>query len=66
MSKNTVTPIIRVAYTTNTYTDFVTNCKSDAATLMRQITTAINEHKAVKLCDNIIINTNNIIYVEVL
>ena len=66
MSKNTVTPIIRVAYTTNTYTDFVTNCKSDAAILMRQITTAINEHKAVKLCDNIIINTNNIIYVEVL
>lgn len=66
MAKNTVTPIIRVAYTTNTYTDFVTNCKSDAVTLMRQITTAINEHKAVKLCDNIIINTNNIIYVEVL
>lgn len=66
MSKNTVTPIIRVTYITNTYTDFVTNCKSDATTLMRQITTAINEHKAVKLCDNIIINTNNIIYVEVL
>lgn len=65
MSKNTTTPTIRVAYTTNTYTDFVTNSKSDATTLMRQITTAINEHKAVKLCDNIIINTNNVIYVEV-
>ena len=64
MSKNTNQLTHRVTFVDGNFTDYLVDNKSDMAFLMGSITRAINDHKAVKICDNIVINANNILFVE--
>ena len=64
MSKNTNQLTLRVTFVDGNFTDYLVDNKSDMAFLMCSITRAINDHKAVKICDNIVINANNILFVE--
>lgn len=64
MAKNTNQLTLRVTYVDGSFTDYLVDNKSDMAFLMGSITRAINDHKAVKICDNIVINANNILFVE--
>lgn len=64
MAKNTKQLTLRVTYVDGSFTDYLVDNKSDMAFLMGSITRAINDHKAVKICDNIVINANNILFVE--
>ena len=64
MAKNTNQLTLRVTYVDGSFTDYLVDNKSDMAFLIGSITRAINDHKAVKICDNIVINSNNILFVE--
>ena len=64
MAKNTNQLTLRVTYVDGSFTDYIVDNKSDMAFLIGSITRAINDHKAVKICDNIIMNANNILFVE--
>ena len=64
MSKNTNQLTLRVTYVDGSFTDYIVDNKSDMAFLIGSITRAINDHKAVKICDNIIMNANNILFIE--
>lgn len=64
MAKNTNQLTLRVTFVDGNFTDYLVDNKSDMAFLMGSITRAINDHKAVKICDNIVINANNILFVE--
>lgn len=64
MSKNTSPLTLRVTFVDGNFTDYIVENKSDMAFLIGSITRAINDHKAVKICDNIVINANNILFVE--
>ena len=64
MSKNTNHLTLRVTFVDGNFTAYLVDNKSDMAFLMGSITRAINDHKAVKICDNIVINANNILFVE--
>lgn len=64
MAKNTKQLTLRVTYVDSSFTDYLVDNKSDMAFLIGSITRAINDHKAVKICDNIVINANNILFVE--
>lgn len=67
MAKPNSTPLIlRVTYTHGYVSDFEVANKHDMRYLLNKVTQAIDEHKSVELCENIIINTNNVIYVEVI
>ena len=64
MSKNTNQLILRVTYVDGSFTDYLVENKSDMAFLVGSITRAINDHKAVKVCEKIIMNANNILFFE--
>ena len=64
MSKNTSPLTLRVTYVDGSFTDYLVENKSDMAFLVGSITRAINEHKAVKVCEKIIMNANNILFFE--
>ena len=64
MSKNTNQLTLRVTYVDGSFTDYLVDNKSDMAFLIGSITRAINEHKAVKVCEKIIMNANNILFFE--
>ena len=64
MSKNTSPLTLRVTYVDGSFTDYIVENKSDMAFLVGSITRAINEHKAVKVCEKIIMNANNILFFE--
>ena len=64
MSKNTSPLTLRVTYVDGSFTDYIVDNKSDMAFLIGSITRAINDHKAVKVCEKIIMNANNILFVE--
>lgn len=64
MSKNTNQLILRVTFVDGNFTDYLIDNKSDMAFLIGSITRAINDHKAVKICDNIVMNANNILFIE--
>ena len=64
MSKNTNQLTLRVTYVDGSFTDYLVENKSDMAFLIGSITRAINDHKAVKVCEKIIMNANNILFVE--
>ena len=64
MSKNTNQLTLRVTYVDGSFTDYLVENKSDMAFLVGSITRAINDHKAVKVCEKIIMNANNILFVE--
>ena len=64
MSKNTSPLTLRVTYVDGSFTDYLVENKSDMAFLVGPITRAINEHKAVKVCEKIIMNANNILFFE--
>ena len=64
MSKNTNQLTLRVTYVDGTFTDYLIDNKSDMTFLIGSITRAINDHKAVKICDKIVMNANNILFVE--
>ncbi len=64
MAKNTNQLTLRVTFVDGSFTDYLVDNKSDMAFLIGSITRAINDHKAVKICDNIIMNANNILFVE--
>ena len=64
MSKNTSPLTLRVTYVDGSFTDYIVDNKSDMAFLIGSITRAINDHKAVKVCEKIIMNANNILFFE--
>lgn len=64
MSKNTNQLTLRVTYVDGSFTDYLVDNKSDMAFLVGSITRAINDHKAVKVCEKIIMNANNILFFE--
>ena len=64
MAKNTNQLTLRVTYVDGSFTDYLVENKSDMAFLIGSITRAINEHKAVKVCEKIIMNANNILFFE--
>lgn len=64
MSKNTSPLTLRVTYVDGSFTDYLVENKSDMAFLVGSITRAINDHKAVKVCEKIIMNANNILFFE--
>ena len=64
MAKNTNQLTLRVTYVDGSFTDYLVDNKSDMAFLVGSITRAINEHKAVKVCEKIIMNANNILFFE--
>lgn len=64
MAKNTNQLTLRVTYIDGSFTDYLVENKSDMAFLIGSITRAINDHKAVKICEKIIMNANNILFVE--
>ena len=64
MSKNTNRLTLRVTYVDGSFTDYLVENKSDMAFLVGSITRAINDHKAVKVCEKIIMNANNILFFE--
>lgn len=64
MSKNTNQLILRVTFVDGNFTDYLIDNKSDMTFLIGSITRAINDHKAVKICDKIVMNANNILFVE--
>ena len=64
MAKNTNQLTRRVTYVDGSFTDYLVENKSDMAFLVGSITRAINEHKAVKVCEKIIMNANNILFFE--
>lgn len=64
MSKNTNQLTLRVTYVDGSFTDYLVENKSDMAFLVGSITRAINDHKAVKVCEKIIMNANNILFFE--
>ena len=64
MSKNISPLTLRVTYVDGSFTDYLVENKSDMAFLVGSITRAINDHKAVKVCEKIIMNANNILFFE--
>ena len=64
MSKNTNQLTLRVTFVDGNFTDYLIHNKSDMTFLIGSITRAINDHKAVKICDKIVMNANNILFVE--
>lgn len=64
MAKNTSPLTLRVTYVDGSFTDYLVENKSDMAFLVGSITRAINDHKAVKVCEKIIMNANNILFFE--
>ena len=64
MSKNTSPLTLRVTYVDGSFTDYLVENKSDMAFLIGSITRAINDHKALKVCEKIIMNANNILFFE--
>lgn len=64
MAKNTNQLTLRVTYVDGSFTDYLVDNKSDMAFLIGSITRAINDHKAVKVCEKIIMNANNILFFE--
>lgn len=64
MAKNTNQLTLRVTYVDGSFTDYLVENKSDMAFLIGSITRAINDHKAVKVCEKIIMNANNILFFE--
>ena len=64
MAKNANQLILRVTFVDGNFTDYLIDNKSDMTFLIGSITRAINDHKAVKICDNIVMNANNILFVE--
>ena len=64
MSKNTNQLTLRVTFVDGNFTDYLIDNKSDMAFLIGSITRAINDHKAVKICEKIIMNANNILFFE--
>ena len=64
MAKNTSPLTLRVTYVDGSFTDYLVESKSDMAFLVGSITRAINDHKAVKVCEKIIMNANNILFFE--
>ena len=64
MSKNANQLILRVTFVDGNFTDYLIDNKSDMTFLIGSITRAINDHKAVKICDKIVMNANNILFVE--
>lgn len=64
MSKNTNQLTLRVTFVDGNFTDYLIDNKSDMTFLIGSITRAINDHKAVKICDKIVMNANNILFVE--
>ena len=64
MAKNTNQLTLRVTFVDGNFTDYLIDNKSDMTFLIGSITRAINDHKAVKICDNIIMNANNILFFE--
>lgn len=64
MAKNTKQLTLRVTYVDGSFTDYLVDNKSDMAFLIGSITRAINDHKAVKVYEKIIMNANNILFVE--
>lgn len=64
MAKSTSPLTLRVTFVDGEFTDYLVDNKSDMAFLIGSITRAINDHKAVKICDKIIMNANNILFVE--
>lgn len=64
MAKNTNQLTLRVTYVDGSFTDYLVENKSDMAFLVGSITRAINDHKAVKVCEKIIMNANNILFFE--
>lgn len=64
MSKNTSPLTLRVTFVDGNFTDYLVDNKSDMTSLMGSITRAINDHKAVKICEKIVMNANNILFVE--
>lgn len=64
MAKNTNQLTLRVTYVDGSFTDYLVDNKSDMAFLIGSITRAINDHKAVKVCEKIIMNANNILFIE--
>ena len=64
MSKKTSKLTHRVTFVDGNFTDYLVENKSDMAFLIGSIKRAINDNKAVKICDNIVINANNILFVE--
>lgn len=64
MAKKDDNLTLRVTYVNNYASDFLVENNHDMNYLMNKVIKAIDEHKSVKLCDNIIINTNNVLFVE--
>lgn len=64
MAKNTNQLTLRVTFVDGNFTDYLVDNKSDMAFLIGSITRAINDHKSVKICDKIVMNANNILFVE--
>ena len=64
MAKNTNQLTLRVTFVDGNFTDYLIDNKSDMTFLIGSITRAINDHKAVKICDKIVMNANNILCVE--
>lgn len=64
MAKNTNQLTLRVTFVDGNFTDYLIDNKSDMTFLIGSITRAINDHKAVKICDKIVMNANNILFVE--
>lgn len=64
MAKNANQLILRVTFVDGNFTDYLIDNKSDMTFLIGSITRAINDHKAVKICDKIVMNANNILFVE--
>ena len=64
MSKNTNQLTLRVTFVDGNFTDYLIDNKGDMTFLIGSITRAINDHKAVKICDKIVMNANNILFVE--
>lgn len=64
MAKNTNQLTLRVTFVDGNFTDYLVDNKSDMTFLIGSITRAINDHKAVKICDKIVMNANNILFVE--
>ncbi len=57
--------IIRLTFVTNTYVDYILETQADVTFLLRKITQAIDTGRSVQMCDNVYVNTKNIILVEV-
>ena len=64
MAKNANQLTLRVTFVDGNFTDYLIDNKSDMTFLIGSITRAINDHKAVKICDKIVMNANNILFVE--